>query len=50
VILQKTYHQTEYMPEQNASGLAQGMSRAMEVVSAKIINDLYKAAAARVCR
>jgi ABC-type uncharacterized transport system auxiliary subunit len=50
VILQKNYHQTEYMPEQNATGLAQGMSRAMEVVSARIINDLYKAAAARVCR
>jgi ABC-type uncharacterized transport system auxiliary subunit len=50
VILQKNYHQAESMPEQNATGLAQGMSRAMEVVSAQIINDLYKAAAARVCR
>jgi ABC-type uncharacterized transport system auxiliary subunit len=50
VILQKTYHQAEYMTEQKASGLAQGMSRAMEVVSANIIKDLYKAAAARVCR
>jgi ABC-type uncharacterized transport system auxiliary subunit len=50
VILQKNYRQAEYMPEQNASGLAQGMSRAMEVVSATIINDIYKAAAGRVCR
>ncbi len=50
VILQKNYHQAEYMPEQNANGLAQGMSRAMEVVSANIINDIYKAAAGRVCR
>jgi hypothetical protein len=50
VILQKTYHQAEYMTEQKASGLAQGMSRAMEVVSANIIKALYKAAAARVCR
>jgi ABC-type uncharacterized transport system auxiliary subunit len=49
VILQKNYHQAEPMPIQNAAGLAQGMSRAMEVVSAQIINDLYKAAA-RVCR
>jgi ABC-type uncharacterized transport system auxiliary subunit len=50
VIFQKNYRQAEYMPEQNATGLAQGMSRAMEIVSANIINDLYKAAAARVCR
>ena len=50
VILQKNYRQAEYLPEQNASGLAQGMSRAMEVVSATIINDIYKAAAGRVCR
>jgi len=50
VIFQKNYRQTEYMPEQNPAGLAQGMSRAMEIVSANIINDLYKAAAARVCR
>jgi ABC-type uncharacterized transport system auxiliary subunit len=50
VIFQKIYRQAEYMPEQNATGLAQGMSRAMEIVSANIINDLYKAAAARVCR
>jgi cholesterol transport system auxiliary component len=50
VIFQKNYRQAELMPEQTPSGLAQGMSRAMEVVSAQIINDLYKAAAARVCR
>jgi ABC-type uncharacterized transport system auxiliary subunit len=50
VILQKNYHQAEYMPEQNAKGLAQGMSRAMEVLSAQIINDIYKAATTRVCR
>ncbi len=50
VIMQKNYHQAEYMPEQNAHGLAQGMSRAMAVVSANIINDIYQAAAARVGR
>ncbi len=50
VIFQKNYRQAEPMPEQNALGLAQGMSRAMEVISMHIINDLYKAAAARVCR
>jgi ABC-type uncharacterized transport system auxiliary subunit len=50
VILQKDYRQAEYLPEQNARGLAQGMSQAMEVVSAKIINDIYKAAATRICR
>jgi ABC-type uncharacterized transport system auxiliary subunit len=49
-ILQKNYRQAELMPEQNASGLAQGMSRAMEAVSTQIINDIYKAASARVCR
>jgi ABC-type uncharacterized transport system auxiliary subunit len=50
VILQKNYRRSEYMPEQNPAGLARGMSRAMEVVSANIMNDLYTAAAARVCR
>jgi ABC-type uncharacterized transport system auxiliary subunit len=49
VIFQKNYRQAELMPEQNAVGLAQGMSRSMEVVSAQIIKDLYKAAATRVC-
>lgn len=49
VILQQDYRQAEYMPEPNARGLAQGMSRAMEVVSAQIINDIYQAAARR-CR
>jgi ABC-type uncharacterized transport system auxiliary subunit len=50
VIMQKNYQQSEYMPEQNAHGLAQGMSRAMAVVSANIINDFYRAAKVRVCR
>ena len=50
VIFQKNYRQAEPMPAQTPSGLAQGMSRAMEVVSANIIHDLYKAAAARVRR
>jgi ABC-type uncharacterized transport system auxiliary subunit len=49
-IWQKNYRQAELMPQQNASGLAQGMSRAMEVVSASIINDIYKAASGRACR
>jgi ABC-type uncharacterized transport system auxiliary subunit len=50
VIMQKNYRQAEPMPTQNPPGLAQGMSRAMEVMSAHIITDLYKAAAAaRVC-
>jgi cholesterol transport system auxiliary component len=50
VMFQKNYRQAELMPEQTPAGLAQGMSRAMEVLSVQIINDLYKAAAARVCR
>lgn len=50
VIFERNYRQAELMPERTPAGLAQGMSRAMEVVSQQIINDLYKAAAARVCR
>ncbi len=49
VIMQQNYHQAEYLPEHTPSGLAQAMSRAMEVVSAKVISDLYQAAS-RVCR
>ncbi|MBM4287925.1 MAG: hypothetical protein FJ135_07210 [Deltaproteobacteria bacterium] len=49
VIWQKNYHQEEYMPEQTAFGLAQGMSQAMARVSHQVISDLYQAAA-RVSR
>lgn len=50
VVFQKNYRQAQPMPEQTPTGLAQGMSRAMEMVSKNIINDLYKAASARVCK
>lgn len=48
VMMQKSYQQAEPMMEKSPSGLAQAMSRAMSVVSANIINDVYLAAAARV--
>jgi hypothetical protein len=35
------------MPEKTPQGLAQGMSRAMEQLSARIINDTYEAACNR---
>jgi ABC-type uncharacterized transport system auxiliary subunit len=45
VVFQKNYRTAEPMPEQTPKGLAQGMSRAMERLSARIITDIYQAAA-----
>jgi ABC-type uncharacterized transport system auxiliary subunit len=43
VVFQKNYRVQESLPEKTPQGLAQGMSRAMEQVSARIINDTYGA-------
>ena len=47
VVFQKNYRVQEPMPEKTPQGLAQGMSRAMEQVSARIITDVYEAARSR---
>lgn len=47
VILQRNYRQIEPMAEKTPVGLAQAMSRAMAVVSASLISDVYQAAAQR---
>ena len=47
VVFQKNYRFQEPMPEKTPQGLAQGMSRAMEQVSARIITDVYEAARSR---
>ena len=47
VVFQKNYRVLEPMPEKTPQGLAQAMSRAMEQVSARIINDTYEAARIR---
>jgi hypothetical protein len=44
VVFQKNYRVLEPLPEKTPQGLAQGMSRAMEQLSARIINDTYEAA------
>jgi len=44
VVFQKNYRVLEPLPEKTPQGLAQGMSRAMEQVSARIIHDTYEAA------
>jgi ABC-type uncharacterized transport system auxiliary subunit len=44
VVFQKNYRVQEPMPEKTPQGLAQAMSRAMEEVSARIIQDTYEAA------
>jgi ABC-type uncharacterized transport system auxiliary subunit len=44
VVFQKNYRVLEPLPEKTPQGLAQGMSRAMEQVSARIITDTYEAA------
>jgi ABC-type uncharacterized transport system auxiliary subunit len=44
VVFQKNYRVLEPMPEKTPQGLAQGMSRAMEQLSASIIHDTYEAA------
>ncbi len=45
VVFQKNYRAVEPLTEQTPKGLAQGMSRAMERLSAEIIADIYKAVA-----
>ena len=47
VVFQKNYRVLEPLVEKTPQGLAQGMSRAMEQVSARIINDTYEAARTR---
>ena len=47
VVFQKNYRVLEPLPEKTPQGLAQGMSRAMEQVSARIITDTYEAARSR---
>jgi ABC-type uncharacterized transport system auxiliary subunit len=44
VVFQKNYRIQEPLPEKTPQGLAQGMSRAMEQLSARIIHDTYEAA------
>jgi ABC-type uncharacterized transport system auxiliary subunit len=44
VVFQKNYRVLEPLPEKTPQGLAQGMSRAMEQVSARIVPDTYEAA------
>lgn len=48
VVFQKNYRVLEPLPEKTPQGLAQGMSRAMEQVSARIIHDAYEAARNRI--
>jgi len=45
VVFQKNYRTTELLTEKTPQGLAQGMSRAMERLSAEIMGDIYRAAA-----
>jgi ABC-type uncharacterized transport system auxiliary subunit len=47
VVFQRNYRAEEPMPEKTPRGLAQAMSRALEQVSARIINDTYEAARSR---
>jgi ABC-type uncharacterized transport system auxiliary subunit len=47
VVFQKNYRVLSPLPEKTPQGLAQGMSRAMEEVSARIINDTCEAARTR---
>ena len=47
VVFQKNYRVLEPLPEKTPQGLAQGMSRAMEQLSARIITDTYEAARSR---
>jgi ABC-type uncharacterized transport system auxiliary subunit len=43
VVFQKKYRALEPMPEKTPQGLAQGMSKAMQQLSARIISDTYQA-------
>jgi uncharacterized lipoprotein YmbA len=47
VVFQKNYQVEEPMPEKTPAGLARGMSRAMENLSARIMADIYEAARQR---
>jgi ABC-type uncharacterized transport system auxiliary subunit len=47
VVFQKNYRAEEPMPEKTPQGLAQGMSRAMETLSARIMADIHEAARKR---
>jgi len=44
VVFQKDYRTLESLTEKTPQGLAQGMSRAMERLSAQIVTDIYQAA------
>jgi ABC-type uncharacterized transport system auxiliary subunit len=48
VVFQKNYRALAPLPEKTPQGLAQGMSRAMEQVSAQIITDIREAARRRL--
>ncbi|MFZ0052668.1 MAG: hypothetical protein WAK96_12915, partial [Desulfobaccales bacterium] len=43
VVFQRNYRAVEPLVQKTPHGLAQGMSQAMEDVSAQIINDVYQA-------
>ncbi len=43
VVFQRNYRAVEPLVQRTPQGLAQGMSEAMETVSAQIINDVYQA-------
>ncbi len=43
VLFQKKYRALEPLPEKTPQGLAQGMSRALEQLSAQILTDVYEA-------
>lgn len=45
VVFQKNYRVLEPLPEKTPNGLARGMSRAMENLSAQVIRDVSRAAA-----
>ncbi|MBM4273659.1 MAG: hypothetical protein FJ134_04235 [Deltaproteobacteria bacterium] len=45
VVFQKNYRALEPLTEKTPQGLVQGMSRAMQQLSAQIITDIYQAAA-----
>ena len=48
VLFQKSYRVTEPMVARTPKGLAEAMSRAMELTSAQIITDVYAAARQRL--
>lgn len=50
VVFQKQYRIAEPMPDKTPQGLAQAMSKAMEHLSARIINDTYEATRKRTAR